>query len=46
MPKPAIVPVATAATTEVWRNSSRLAGLVMCTSINGAVRMAIASRSA
>ncbi len=45
-PNPAMVPLATEATTEVWRNSSRDAGLEMCTSISGAVRWAIASRSA
>ena len=43
---PATVPSATAATTEVCRNDSRAAGLEMCTSTNGAVRMARASRSA
>lgn len=44
MPNPAIVPLATAATTDVWRNSSRVYGLEMCTSISGAVRCAAASR--
>ncbi len=41
-----MVPSATAATTEVCRNDSRAAGLEMCTSISGAVRIASASRSA
>lgn len=44
IPKPATVPLATAATTEVCRNSSRLYGLEICTSISGAVRCAAASR--
>lgn len=44
MPKPATVPVATAAMTEVCRNSSRAYGFEMCTSISGAVRWAAASR--
>ncbi len=44
MPKPATVPVATGATTEVWRNSSRAYGFEMCTSMSGAVRWAAASR--
>ncbi len=45
-PNPAMVPSATAATTEVWRNGSRAAGLLMCTSTSGAVRIASASRRA
>lgn len=45
-PKPAIVPVATPATTLVCRNSSRAAGLEMCTSTSGARSWAHASRSA
>lgn len=43
MPKPATVPLATAATTDVCRNSSRAYGFEMCTSISGAVRWAAAS---
>jgi hypothetical protein len=35
MPKPAMVPVATAAMTLVWRKVSRAYGLEMCTSISG-----------
>ncbi len=46
IPKPATVPVATAAMTEVCRNSSRAYGFEMCTSISGAVRCAAASRMA
>lgn len=44
IPKPAIVPEATAATTELCRNSSLAWGLEMCTSMSGAVRCAAASR--
>jgi hypothetical protein len=46
MPKPATVPLATAATTDVCRNASRVYGFEMCTSISGAVRWAAASRIA
>ncbi len=46
MPKPATVPVATEAMTDVCRNSSRAYGFEMCTSISGAVRCAAASRMA
>ena len=45
-PKPAIVPVATAAITDVCLNRSRVAGLEMCTSISGARSWAQASRTA
>ena len=45
-PNPAMVPLATEAITELCRNSSRVAGLVRCTSISGAVRAATASRNA
>jgi hypothetical protein len=45
-PKPAIVPIATAAITDVCLNRSRVAGLEMCTSISGARSWAQASRTA